>query len=389
MLKKISIFILLATCLFSESIEYTFGNQSNNGSVYEFDIKAHAGSGGTRLGDALIYLNYSTDGFGSHVVANSNIQVSKGALIKGDFAPELPLYQITNIVDNSNSRVAIAIEYLYDSSPARANELTVTPQPIVRVALTINNTAAPAGLSFENPSAAQPSMQDQQYQSDNEQSAKYNPVLASDTDNSELNPIAADLVSFTATPEQSGILLEWQTASEVNIAGFNIFRSMQEENKYHQINQSLIKSKINIQGANYSYIDDQPKGTSCYYKLQTLYLDGRVFFHPSIRVDIHSQIKDNPSIPTAFKLEECFPNPFNPQTVILYQIPTEAFIDIAVYNLQGQRVRQLVRMTQPPGHHTILWNGKDDNNYPVRSGLYILRMRSGDFQANKRVTLLR
>ena len=77
MLKKLFVIIFAAIGIQAESVEFTFDNQSNNGAVYEFDIMAHADNSGTLLGDALLYMNYSTSGFGDNVVANGNIQITK------------------------------------------------------------------------------------------------------------------------------------------------------------------------------------------------------------------------------------------------------------------------------------------------------------------------
>ena len=65
-----------------------------------------------------------------------------------------------------------------------------------------------------------------------------------------------------------------------------------------------------------------------------------------------------------------YPNPFNPSTTIEYSLPESGEVEISIYNIKGQKVKQLVRECQEPGTHTILWDGKDTENKSVGSGVY-------------------
>ena len=85
-------------------------------------------------------------------------------------------------------------------------------------------------------------------------------------------------------------------------------------------------------------------------------------------------------IPRAFSLEQNAPNPFNPQTVIAYTVPEDApgDLELAVYSLRGQRVRTLASGSEPPGRHTVAWNGRDDAGRSLPSGVYLYRLTAGD-----------
>ena len=65
-----------------------------------------------------------------------------------------------------------------------------------------------------------------------------------------------------------------------------------------------------------------------------------------------------------------YPNPFNPSTTIEYSLPESGEVEVSIYNIKGQKVKQLVRECQEPGTHTILWDGKDTENKSVGSGVY-------------------
>jgi hypothetical protein len=84
--------------------------------------------------------------------------------------------------------------------------------------------------------------------------------------------------------------------------------------------------------------------------------------------------RSNGDIPTTFTLFANYPNPFNPSTTICYSLPTSADIRLNIYNLKGEKVRTLINQHQSAGAFEISWNGRNDNNVCVASGIYIYRM---------------
>ena len=84
--------------------------------------------------------------------------------------------------------------------------------------------------------------------------------------------------------------------------------------------------------------------------------------------------KTESELPTNFALEQNYPNPFNPTTNISYQLPQEAFVNLTVYNLLGQKIRTLFKGPQNAGSHTLQWHGKNDFGESVSSGVYVVRM---------------
>ncbi len=73
----------------------------------------------------------------------------------------------------------------------------------------------------------------------------------------------------------------------------------------------------------------------------------------------------------------CYPNPFNPETNIAFDISRDSEVTITVYNLKGQRVRKLLDRQMEAGSHSIVWNGRDETGKSCGSGVYLIRMRSG------------
>ncbi len=79
---------------------------------------------------------------------------------------------------------------------------------------------------------------------------------------------------------------------------------------------------------------------------------------------------------TDFWLAPAYPNPFNPATTIRYGLPEPAEVEIEVFNIQGQKVRQLVRGRRAAGWHTVQWNGQNDRGIPLSSGVYLIRLNA-------------
>ncbi len=88
-------------------------------------------------------------------------------------------------------------------------------------------------------------------------------------------------------------------------------------------------------------------------------------------------------------LVQNFPNPFNSYTQIAYQLSAPGDVRLSVYNMLGQIVRVLVDERQVVGSYRMAWDGRDQSNRPVASGIYFYRLVGGNFMQTKRMLLLR
>ena len=97
-------------------------------------------------------------------------------------------------------------------------------------------------------------------------------------------PTVINLSSFTATPKSGKIILEWSTESEIDNAGFNIYRSETEEGEYIKLNDSLISAQgFSTQGASYEFVDENVKNRKTYYyKLEDIDLSGKLTMHGEV-----------------------------------------------------------------------------------------------------------
>jgi hypothetical protein len=96
-----------------------------------------------------------------------------------------------------------------------------------------------------------------------------------------------------------------------------------------------------------------------------------------------------PVLPESFVLEQNYPNPFNPTTNIRFALPEAANVTLRVYNINGQLVRTLVSGSMDAAHHSIQWDGVNENGTQVASGIYIYRLQAGSFVQTRKMTLLK
>ncbi|GAB4186945.1 MAG: hypothetical protein Kow00108_23990 [Calditrichia bacterium] len=94
-------------------------------------------------------------------------------------------------------------------------------------------------------------------------------------------------------------------------------------------------------------------------------------------------------LPQSFQLEQNYPNPFNPVTTIPYTLDKAGEVTMTIYNLQGQKVKSLVRGFKSAGSHTIVWNGTDDNGHLVGSGLYFYTLKQGNRRITKKMIFVK
>ncbi len=90
-----------------------------------------------------------------------------------------------------------------------------------------------------------------------------------------------------------------------------------------------------------------------------------------------------------FKLEEAYPNPFNPSTTIGFSLNTQGPVDLVVYDMLGREVKQLVSGTMAVGFHHVQWDGTNRNGETVGTGMYLARLSSQGFSESRRLMLLK
>jgi hypothetical protein len=95
-------------------------------------------------------------------------------------------------------------------------------------------------------------------------------------------------------------------------------------------------------------------------------------------------------VPRRFALHPAIPNPFNPTTRLDFDLPRASAVRLEVVTVDGRRVRVLAAGEQlPAGTHTLSWDGRDDEGRVLAAGVYLVRMRAGDFTTARKVQLVK
>ena len=114
------------------------------------------------------------------------------------------------------------------------------------------------------------------------------------------------------------------------------------------------------------------------------------FLIPNIVNAEFTLVKSEISIePVMYGLQGSYPNPFNPSTTINYSVETEGLTSLIVYDMMGREIKSLVSGYLTPNHYSVVWNGKDNADRQVPSGIYLYRLTSGEFTDMKKVMLMK
>ena len=99
-------------------------------------------------------------------------------------------------------------------------------------------------------------------------------------------------------------------------------------------------------------------------------------------------ISDTP-IPAAFALNQNYPNPFNGRTEISFDLPEHSDVEIFIYDIAGRLVRGYEMVALSAGYHSIVWDGRDNSSGEVASGVYLYKLRAGEFSNAKKMLYLK
>ncbi|MFA4958394.1 MAG: T9SS type A sorting domain-containing protein [Candidatus Cloacimonas sp.] len=132
------------------------------------------------------------------------------------------------------------------------------------------------------------------------------------------------------------------------------------------------------------YVGRHPQ---CKFEKYEDYLDAREALVSHLLDSDSHPSNQSPAIVST--LENNYPNPFNPSTTIRYSLEKNTPCKIEVYNLRGQRVNTLVNEVKTKGHHSVVWNGRDDKGRSVASGVYFYKLSTSRKSLTKKMLLLK
>ncbi len=198
-------------------------------------------------------------------------------------------------------------------------------------------------------------------------------------DENTTTPLPVELSSFNATTNNNSVILNWQTATELNSVKFEIERKTKENNiwKYiGEINSHGTSFKIN----NYTYNDYNVNTGIYYYRLKHINNNGSYEYSEEILVNMEH--------PKSFCLYQNYPNPFNPNTNISFTIPITCKVNISLYSINGELVTTFLNTEKEAGYYTINFDVNSING-GLSSGVYFYRITAGSFSDTKKMIILR
>lgn len=137
----------------------------------------------------------------------------------------------------------------------------------------------------------------------------------------------------------------------------------------------LAWSEHNRHQVHHAYYDD---GFNDYFGLYLQKLNNELTPVPEEQVSM-----------ACLSMQQNCPNPFIAETMISFSNKQSAKVTLSIYNLKGQKINTLCDAPMDKGRHDFSWNGRDDNNKPVASGIYIYRLSSGKTSLSGKMILLR
>ncbi|MCH7963381.1 MAG: T9SS type A sorting domain-containing protein [Bacteroidetes bacterium] len=192
---------------------------------------------------------------------------------------------------------------------------------------------------------------------------------------SNITPTPVELVYFAGNLNGNNVELRWRTETEINNYGFDIERTKDNSD---WLTIGFIEGHGNSNSPKqYNFSDDDiNQSGTYYYRLKQIDNDGTYEYSDVISVEV--------GVPNNFYLSQNYPNPFNPETRIDFTLPEKQLVSLRIYNTLGEIVEELVNEEREAGSYSVIFNASR-----LPSGVYIYRLQTSSFAANKKMTLLK
>jgi len=189
------------------------------------------------------------------------------------------------------------------------------------------------------------------------------------------SPVPVELTSFTGNVNNLGqVVLNWETATEVNNQGFEIERRT-ETSEYRTV--GFVEGNGTItEPRSYIYTDVTAENGINYYRLKQVDFNGTYEYLNEIEVDVNG--------PLTFDLAQNYPNPFNPSTSINYSVPESGNIRLSVFNIVGEEVAVLVEGFSQAGFYEVTFDASN-----LSTGVYLYKLQSANSVQTKKMMLLK
>jgi hypothetical protein len=192
---------------------------------------------------------------------------------------------------------------------------------------------------------------------------------------------------LAATFESDSVKLTWKSpvspalegdddASRAELIRYDVYRDHVKINKRPVFEPTFMDSDVVLDNV---YL----------YYVKAVYMEGESDRSNTQVVDLVGVDEDILVTPLVTGLKGNHPNPFNPDTNISFEIAEPGNVTIAIYNSRGQKVKTLLNDHVGAGKHTAHWDGRDENNRSVSSGIYFYRMQKGSYSSSKKMIMMK
>jgi len=182
--------------------------------------------------------------------------------------------------------------------------------------------------------------------------------------------------------DESAVTLSWEAPEEP-------FYPVLSYRVYRKTGPGLVEEIAEL--ADTSFSEDQTLIGSYYYHVRPVYSAGEGAPSDTLELQIlppPTGEEDQISV-LVNTLHPNSPNPFNPSTTISLDLAKAGYAQLKIYNLKGQLVKNLIKGNMAAGHHRLIWNGLDDNNRAVASGVYLYRLETDGYVNTRKMLLMK
>lgn len=197
------------------------------------------------------------------------------------------------------------------------------------------------------------------------------------------DPLPITLSGFTSFRSQNDVELRWTTVSENGTLGFFVERRDEGSQQFLTVSELVPAAGTSLEQRDYSWRDVDAPGRVLVYRLRIVDQDGSNTVSHEVQVNT-PLAADAEALPTEYSLDQNFPNPFNPVTIIRYQLPQRSQVTLKVYDIFGGEVATLVDGIQEPGVKKITFDPRS-----LASGVYLYRLRAENFVSVKKMLFIR
>lgn len=197
------------------------------------------------------------------------------------------------------------------------------------------------------------------------------------------NPLPVELITFTAIVIAEDVTLNWSTASELNNSGFEVQRTTSlNRSQQNWTKIGFVNGRGNsITPTDYSFTDKPKNENTYYYRLKQIDFNGKYEFSNIVSVEINTL--------NQYTLNQNYPNPFNPTTTIEFYIPYTARVMVNIFDVTGQMINRIFNDFLEVGHHSTIWNAKNQFGQTVASGTYIYQVKFDNKIISKKMLFIK